>query len=114
MNEMYDETGVPWGAASPLSGPTPMTDSAQATYESWNAYVKQYGHIPEAMEQAPDEADPFYVSRNLERLLAEAVGALELLKEMCDSATPWKYSEDGIKAPINKALARIKAAKEQI
>jgi hypothetical protein len=46
---------------------TPRTDDAEAEYHRWQEYAKQYGHLPEAMEQAPEEADPFWIARRLER-----------------------------------------------
>lgn len=52
---------------------TPRTDAAEAEYNNWLKYAEQYGHIQEAMEQAPAEADPFFIARQLERELAEAL-----------------------------------------
>lgn len=49
---------------------TPRTDAAREAYANWHAYAKLYGHIPEAMEQAPPEADPFWIAEQLERELA--------------------------------------------
>jgi hypothetical protein len=60
----------------PKDGETPRTDAAERVYKSWQEYAKQYGHIPEAMEQAPEYADPFEISRELERDLIAAQAAL--------------------------------------
>lgn len=49
---------------------TPITDEAEVKFQAWTLYVKQYGHLPEAMEQAPEEADPFAIARKLERHIA--------------------------------------------
>ena len=56
---------------------TPRTDAARKVYENWIGYAKQYGHLPEAMEQAPNEADPFYVADELERELSAERAARE-------------------------------------
>ena len=46
---------------------TPRTDEAEAEYKGWCEYSDRYGHLPEAMEQAPENGDPFAISRYLER-----------------------------------------------
>jgi hypothetical protein len=56
---------------SEKQGETPRTDDAEAEYHRWQEYAKQYGHLPEAMEQAPEEADPFWIARQLERALVD-------------------------------------------
>ena len=59
---------------------TPRTDAAEVEFQRWNEYAKQYGHLPEAMEQAPVEADPFDIARQLERELATANHWLEQVR----------------------------------
>ncbi len=59
---------------------TPRTDAAEDEHRSWVKYAEQYGHFPEAMEQAPDEADPFFIARQLERELSEARRDAELYR----------------------------------
>lgn len=56
---------------------TPRTDAARTVYENWTSYAKKYGHLPEAMEQAPNEADPFYIADALERELSAERAARE-------------------------------------
>lgn len=68
---------------------TPRTDAAEKVYMSWQDYAKQYGHIPEAMDQAPNEADPFYIARQLETELAgaNALGMLRIKELETELAT---------------------------
>lgn len=51
---------------------TPRTDEAEEVYKEWLKYSAIYGNIPEAMEQAPEDADPFAISRKLEKELTQA------------------------------------------
>jgi hypothetical protein len=76
------------------AGGTPRAEDAEAEYHRWQEYVKQYGHLPEAMEQAPEEADPFWIARQLERELAAAHARVD-----------WTI-EDNAKKALAVALAK--------
>ena len=80
---------------TPLSGPTPTVDANLI-------YVGGYYYV------APERA------RNLERLLAEAVGALELIMHARRNPNVplTDMSRAGMRELAGEALARIKAAKE--
>ena len=71
---------------------TPRTDAARLEYKRWEDYVEHYGHIPEAMEQAPTEADPFDIAETLERELAAARAELERAMRVVDAAVSWSES----------------------
>lgn len=56
---------------------TPITDAAEAEYARWWKWAEQNGHLEGALEQAPEEADPFWIARKLERENADLRRRLE-------------------------------------
>lgn len=75
---------------------TPRTDAAKEEYLSWCAYSKQYAHIPEAQDQAPPEADPFWISANLEKELTAANQEIQRLREAIEKAKSQEFFHDGL------------------
>ncbi len=73
---------------------TPRTDAARLEYKRWEDYVEHYGHIPEAMEQAPTEADPFEIAETLERELAAARAELERAMRVVEAARSYADFDD--------------------
>lgn len=62
---------------------TPLTDAAQEKYSQWCEYASRYISFPEAQDQAPEEADPFWIARKLERqLTAERAKYKEEIKRL--------------------------------
>ena len=93
---------------TPLSGPTPMTDAALLRYTGGELVT-----FPKGLHATVD-AD---FARNLERIAAEAVRALEeiikcAIRDPIDRETI--YVNTVAIQLAQEALARIKAAKEQI
>jgi hypothetical protein len=65
-----------------LMSETPRTDAARIEHARWDEYAKHYWHLPEAMECAPKDADPFAVAEELERELAAVTRERDKLQAM--------------------------------
>ena len=89
---------------TPLSGPTPIMDARleACALHDWQTSLP-----------GPTVID---IGRNLERLLAEAVGALEMIMHARRNPNVplTDMSRAGMRELAGEALARIKAAKEQM